>query len=244
MYSDKGYRPKNITVIFTYVNIERKCTMFNIEKYMISEEAFFSSVDDIYYNYEKWESGKSNICFITGISGSGKTSIGWEFYDNDPSVEFIELDDLFCVKDHFTLANLKEYGSLIYSYFTTVGKRFYVGSEILEKLTKYEETMYPEFLTYAKKYAKSHKNKRFVIEGVSLYVFTKPEEYDDYPVFIKGTSVIKSTIRASIRDSQKLNNRVARLAYIGKEFFNQRWRIRGDKKVEIWRNYFYRKMNP
>jgi len=220
--------------------------MLNIEKYMISEEAFFSSVDDIYYNRELWESGKCNICFITGISGSGKTSMGWDFYDKDSSIELIELDDLFCVKDRFTLENLKEYGSLIYSYFTSVGKRFYVGTEIFEKLQgdEYEGVLYPEFLKYAKEYAKSHKNKRFVIEGVSLFVFTKPEEYDGYPVFIKGTSVIKSTIRASIRDSQKSNNRVARLAYIGKEFLHQGWRIRGDKKVDTWRNYFYRKMNP
>lgn len=219
--------------------------MFNIDKYQISEEATFTDVNDIYYNLDLWESGKSNICFVTGISGSGKTSMGKQFYENDHNVEHIELDDLFCVKDHFTMENLKEYGSLIYSYFTTVGKRFYVGNEILDKLTteKYEDTMYPEFINYAKRFAKLHRDRRFAIEGVSLYVFMKPEEFDDYPVFITGTSVIKSTWRASLRDSVKLKNRLARLAYVGHEFTHL-WRKSSDRKVDVWRDHFYRKMNP
>ena len=102
--------------------------------------------------------------------------------------------------------------------------------------------MYPEFINYAKRFAKLHRNSRFVIEGVSLYVFMKPEEFDEYPVFIKGTSVIKSTWRASLRDSVKLKNRLARLAYVGQEFTHL-WRKSSDHKVDTWRDHFYRKMN-
>jgi hypothetical protein len=59
-----------------------------------------------------------------------------------------------------------------------------------------------DFINFSKKYAKSHKNKKFVIEGIYLYSFS-PEEFKDYAFYIKGTSALISTIRAAKRDSKE-----------------------------------------
>ena len=35
-------------------------------------ESILINEDDIYYNKNKFDSGEINLCFITGLSGSGK----------------------------------------------------------------------------------------------------------------------------------------------------------------------------
>ena len=57
-------------------------------------------------------------------------------------------------------------------------------------------------ISYAESYANSHKDKRFVLEGIWLVDFFKPEEFKDYAFYIKGTSVLVSRWRAAKRDSQ------------------------------------------
>ena len=176
------------------------------------EERYLINDKDIYYNKDKFDSGEINLCFITGHSGSGKSTMGRNMQSDN--IEHYELDDLQCIKDHFTMQNLKEYGDLIYSYFNGQGKRFYVTYQDLKDNntpgSEYENILFKDFVHYAMKYAKSHKNKKYVIEGVWLYCddengnpwFT-PEEFKDYAFYIKGTSVIISRHRAALRDARE-----------------------------------------
>ena len=95
------------------------------------EEGFLKSEPDILYNKEAFDNGDINICFITGHSGSGKSTLAHG--QESETVEVYELDDLQCIADRFTMANLKEYGDLIYTYFKGPGKQFYTTWEQLKE---------------------------------------------------------------------------------------------------------------
>lgn len=216
----------------------------------VVEERYLINDKDIYYNKDKFDSGEINLCFITGHSGSGKSTMGRNMQSDN--IEHYELDDLQCIKDHFTMQNLKEYGDLIYSYFNGQGKRFYVTYQDLKDNntpgSEYEDILFKDFVHYAMKYAKSHKNKKYVIEGVWLYCddengnpwFT-PEEFKDYAFYIKGTSVIISRHRAALRDARedskgnKINTIKIYLNMIRK---NWKWYLVDEKALNKFRKYF------
>jgi len=220
------------------------------ESAKLIEEKYIMNEDDIYYNKDKFDSGEINLCFITGHSGSGKSTMGRNMQSDN--IEHYELDDLQCIKDHFTMQNLKEYGDLIYSYFNGQGKRFYVTYQDLKDNntpgSEYEDILFKDFVHYAMKYAKSHKNKKYVIEGVWLYCddengnpwFT-PEEFKDYAFYIKGTSVIISRHRAALRDARedskgnKINTIKIYLNMIRK---NWKWYLVDEKALNKFRKYF------
>lgn len=168
------------------------------------DESVIKNQEDIYYNKEKFDSGEINLCFITGHSGSGKSTMGRDMQQH--GIEHYELDDLMFIKDHFTMTNLKEYGGLIYSFFNGLGKKYYVTKKYLidnnVPSSEYEDKVFIDFVNYAKQYAKAHKDQKFVIEGIWLFYrkLFKPEDFKDYAFYIKGTSMIISEIRAIKRD--------------------------------------------
>ena len=206
-------------------------------------ESILINEDDIYYNKDKFDSGEINLCFITGLSGSGKSTMGRDMQSY--GVEHYDLDDLQCIADHFTLNELKEYGDLIYSYFTGDGKKFYKTFKELkdEQIpeSEYEDKLYPGFVHYAMKYAKAHKDRKFVLEGVWLYNkrwFT-PEEFKDYAFYIKGTSMIISHIRAAKRDSKDAGSKFKQgLAFVSCMAKNWKWYIIDEGQVNKFRKYF------
>ena len=206
-------------------------------------ESIIINEDDIYYNKNKFDSGEINLCFITGLSGSGKSTMGRDMQSH--GIEHYDMDDLQCIADHFTLSELKEYGDLIYSYFTGEGKKFYKTLKELkdEQIpeSEYEDKLYPGFVHYAMKYAKVHKDRKFVLEGVWLFQkkwFT-PEEFKDYAFYIKGTSMIISHIREAKRDSKDAGSKFKQgLAFVSCMTKNWKWYIIDEGQVNKFRKYF------
>ena len=203
--------------------------------------------EDIYYNKDKFDSGEINLCFITGHSGSGKSTMGKNMQKK--GIEHYELDDLQLIADHFSMEDLKEYGDLIYSYFNGPGKMFYVGidwiKENMPTESEYEGKLFPGFIHYAMQYAKSHKDKKFVIEGIWLFNnnWFKPSDFKDYAFYIKGTSMIVSKIRAAKRDSgdTKGGSRVVSFT----KMMTKNWKhyIRNEKWINNFIDYFSKRMN-
>lgn len=219
-----------------------KDPVIKVNESSLSESVLINE-KDIYYNKDKFDSGEINLCFITGLSGSGKSTMGRDMQSH--GVEHYEMDDLQCIADHFTLENLKEYGDLIYSYFTGEGKKFYKTLKELKDAkvpeSEYEDKLYPGFVHYAMKYAKSHKDRKFVLEGVWLYNkrwFT-PEEFKDYAFYIKGTSMIISQIRSAKRDSRDAGSKFKQgLAFLNCMTKNWKWYIIDEGQVNKFRKYF------
>ena len=175
------------------------------DKEYIMESVIFNS-KDTYYNKDKFDSGEINLCFITGFSGSGKSTMANEMEKS--GVEKYELDDIV-FQFNFSDDNLKEYGGMINSFFNGPGKKYRAVKGIDDLKTDKEADDYQadiciDFIDYAKKYASSHKDKKFVVEGVEIFgaYIDKIESLKDYAIYIKGTSLFNSYIRSAKRDSQ------------------------------------------
>lgn len=200
---------------------------------------------DIYYNKDKFDRGEINLCFILGHSGSGKTTMGTSMESD--AVQMYQLDDLIYTKQHFSMENLKEYGDLIYSFFnTSVGKKYYITKEELQTDKIWERTPYDkvffDFVDYAIKYAKSHKNIKFVIEGVELYGCFEPRELEQYAVYIKGTSMLISKIRAAKRSAKDATtNRGKIAAFVKTGISDLKFYITSENDITKWRKYYENK---
>ena len=200
VYSDK------YQIVATNNNymIESEDNCPNDKEYTMESVIFNSK--DTYYNKDKFDSGEINLCFITGFSGSGKSTMANEMEKS--GIEKYELDDI-TFQFNFSDDNLKEYGGMIYSFFNGPGKKYRTIKGINDLKTDKEADDYQadiciDFIDYAKKYASSHKDKKFVVEGVEIFgaYIDKIESLKDYAIYIKGTSLFNSYIRSAKRDSQ------------------------------------------
>ena len=214
-------------------------------------ENYVKNEPDIYYNKDKFDSGEINLCFITGHSGSGKSTMARNM--SGGNIEYYELDDVYANKIHFTMENLKEYGDLIYSFFKGPGKKYYYTKEdidngsVKEYKGDYDRDLIVDFINYTKHFAKSHKNKKYVIEGIGVYLFIEPEKLKDYAVYIKGTSRLISDIRAAKRDSKEEfpNDNLKRTKhFIGraKNFFTKEAKT-SEQSIRNYRKYFTNLIN-
>ena len=208
-------------------------------------EKYLTNEPDIFYNKDKFESGKINLCFITGLIGSGKSTMAQ--YMEKKNIEKYELDDVFFNKIKFSMDNLKEYGDLIYSFFKTTGKKFYYTKEDVENGNikpyngDYDKDLINEFIKYSINYSKSHKDRKFIIEGIWLYKYIDPQLLKDYAVYIKGTSVLISALRAGKRseNKDKINDFLQRKKNSAKETIRVvKANIISEKDVQRYRNYF------
>ena len=200
------------------------------EKYMVSEP-------DLYYKEDSFNSGNTNICFILGHSGSGKSRMARILEGND--IEHIELDDLLLTKDHFTMDELKDYSDMLYSFFNGVGAKYYIGAEERNNIPKeeYEDKVFIDFVKFAMEYAKQHKDKKYIIEGIWIYLyFGDPSIFEDYAVFIKGTSFLKSKIRTMKREMKRDKKELQdRKQMFGREVRNY---LFDEDKINSYRSFF------
>lgn len=171
-------------------------------------ESFFLNENDLWHNKDKWENDDINILFVVGHSGSGKSTLARSIYQ-EGKIDYIELDDVIWAKDHFTMEDLKEYGTVIYSFFQGPGNKYYLTTEEIQNSREFKDCNYEfelirDFLDYVdrfmERYKKENINYKLVLEGIWLLLFVKPEALKDYAICIKGTSAWISNWRASVRD--------------------------------------------
>ena len=200
------------------------------EKYAVSEP-------DLYYKEDSFNSDDTNICFILGHSGSGKSVMARTL--EGEQIDHIELDDLLLAKDHFNMFELKEYSDMFYSFFNGIGSKYYIGIEERNDIPKeeYEDRIFLDFVDYAMDYAEKHQDKKYIIDGIWIYLyFDDPSYFKDYAVFIKGTSFLKSKIRATKRELQRDKETLnERKQMFGREARNY---LLDEDKIDRYRDYF------
>lgn len=217
-----------------------------IKESTINEE-YFKSDKDIYYNKNKFDSGEINLCFITGLSGSGKSTMGRNM--SSKNIEHYEMDDVIC-NDNFSDDNLKEYGGLISSFFKGAGKSFRLiqdddkhNDSVFNTHKNYEKEITQAFVKHAISYCKSHKETKYACDGIWIFMFIKPEQLKDCAVYIKGTSSIKSGYRALKRDiNEDKRNGMTSLQIFKHEFKRVKEDIlyarENQKELKSFRSYF------
>ena len=223
--------------------IEPHKSIFESNRIEYLNEKVIRNVDDIYYKKPEYDSGKINLCFITGLSGSGKSSMAGDM-KGEQKIDHAEIDDVI-FNQYYTDDQLKEMSTLLYSYLTGPGKQYRIKDlkEILADQKKFKMQNTIDFVNYAIKYASSHKNEKFIVEGVWLFIYIKPETLKDYAVYIKGTSTLISSYRASKRDADTVHHAkgIKSAFYIMKDMGHHIGAtIRNDfeQKITNWRKYY------
>ena len=200
------------------------------DKYAVSEP-------DLYYREESFNSGETNVCILLGHSGSGKSVMARRL--TGENIDHIELDDLLLTRDHFTMEELKAYSDLIYSFFSGEGAKYYIGLEERNSIPKeeYEDRVFTDFIHYAMDYARQHRERKFILDGIWIYLyFDDPSVFAPYTVFIKGTSFLKSKIRATKREMQRDRETVRdRKEMFGREVRNY---LLDEDKIDRYRSFF------
>ena len=204
---------------------------------VIPGESFVVSEPDLYYNKAAFDSGNTNLCFVIGYSGSGKSYLTREYSGEE--TEKVSLDDIVCIKDHISMEELKEERELLYKFFSGKGSVYYVSREERKAAGGHSDA-FVEFIKFAMEYAASHKDRKFILEGIWTYLFfDDPSEFEDYAVFMKGTSYVKSQLRRTKRElSGGTGNTIEKIAEFGYYALDS---VHNAKNIDIWRRYFENK---
>ena len=236
-YYSNEFLGHNVPEMYVLVKDNLKDDNDIFDDWQLPVENYVHSEPDLYYKEESFNSGDTNICFILGHSGSGKSVMARTLEGDD--IDHIELDDLLLTKDHFTMDELKDYSDMIYSFFTGEGAKYYIGFDERDSIPKeeYEDKVFIDFVRFAMDYAKQHREKKYIIDGIWIYLyFDDPSVFEDYAVFIKGTSFLKSKIRATKRemkrDKETLQNRKQ---MFGREVRNY---LLDEDKIDNYRSFF------
>ena len=207
------------------------------EELLLPKDALVISEPDLYYKEESFNKGDTNLCFILGHSGSGKSRMASTLVGGN--IDHIELDDILLVGDHFTMDALKAYSDMYYSFFSGEGAKYYIGADQRDSIPKeeYEDKVFVDFVEFAMEYARQHTEKKYILDGIWIYLyFDDPSVFEEYAVFIKGTSFLKSKIRTAKRelhrDRETLQDR--------KKMFGREARdyLLDEDKINRYRSFF------
>jgi hypothetical protein len=138
---------------------------------------------------------------------------------------------------------------MYYSFFSGEGAKYYIGAVQRDSIPKeeYEDKVFVDFVEYAMEYARQHKEKRYILDGIWIYLyFDDPSVFEEYAVFIKGTSFLKSKIRAAkrelhrdaaaLQDRKKMFGREARHYLLDEEKINRYRSFFGRRPETVFRN--------
>jgi uridine kinase len=183
----------------------------------VTEGVVFAE-DDVSVNLDKWPK-KKNMLFITGHSGSGKTTIAEDMAKavSGTVVQF----DWFACNHRITLFTEDDYGAaLVKKYFNDVRPDLNNNNKDRDDykniMTMNGETYRREFqaffnwLTTA---IQKDSDRLYVLEGLQLIGNIDISAIEDYPIMIKGTSVLTSMIQRYRRD--KNTSGLGNLGFIG-----------------------------
>ena len=158
---------------------------FDVKRAKISpiDESLIFSKDRLELNLSNWAPGKNNILYVTGLSGSGKTTYSEELEKAGEGVVF-ELDGIFLCYDSSNRGIIKrlEREDDDYKYHTP-------KSKVTRKQFK-------RWINSVIRYMREDPETKYIVEGVQIYEYPGPlVDLAHDPVVIIGTSVLKSIYR-------------------------------------------------
>ena len=160
------------------------------------EEGYVFSKDNLEFNIKKF--GKeNNILFITGLSGSGKSTIIKQYAEkyNAENLEFDAITSTLKAKyrNRLDKINRSKINPIILEY---------LDNEDPEGFPNFED---PKFNTECVKFLDWLENrvagdgKLYILEGMQIFLCFNPERFIGKPMIIMGTSMVKSMYRSTKR---------------------------------------------
>lgn len=172
-----------------------------LENQLINENYIFDK-KDLYINFDKFESGNSNILLITGLSGSGKSTLA-KSLATKYKAEYIELDK-FGYNYNYKNDKLPEVIQLYLKNNSHLRNK-----ENIDRMYKEEfKTEFIKFFSYLMSYCNKNKDKKFIIEGVQITNFLDSSKIKGKPMILIGKSMLTSYIQSLKRILQQKENGV------------------------------------
>lgn len=190
-------------------------------------EGYFKSEKDLYYNKDKFMNGETNICFITGQSGSGKSSMASSMASKSAKIEHVDLDQVVMNREKLSIDEYAAKMPMAGAFFKGAGSQYYTEPSEKKKKLNYDadnEKITKAFVAFAIAYAKGHKGIKYVIEGTWIFRYIDPSKLKDCAVCIKGTSATTSMARAGKRDKDMVGTVASGYRWIGREGGLQKFR--------------------
>lgn len=206
---------------------------------------FLFNKKNIVWNIEKYNRD-NNILYVTGLSGSGKTTIS-NSLANKFGAQLFELDHL----EGF-FGKYKNDNSIIHSLtekflnknleLKTIIKK---GNYFDLKINNFQEYVKwtQKYIRYLEEYALSNKNL-FILEGTQLFKCVDTKHFYNKPFIIVRTSSIWSLIRR-LKRHYKIDKKNHK-----KNFFTKHlWKLLNDSKRLHFKDYYHlneflKKFNP
>ena len=197
---------ENVLIASKRTEEKLKLEQKETEEIVIKEEMIFSK-KDIVVNIDDFDSGKSNILFITGLSGSGKTTMSSELCEQygatKLSLDFfqnyhsIQNDPKFSIikstrKDIPVMVWIDKYMKLN----PDVKKQSHMFSNI--DMISFKDYFTPFFKWLIKELKKD--NGKYIVEGLHVMLYIPYKDIKKYPLICINTSAIKSIVRHWMRD--------------------------------------------
>lgn len=158
---------------------------------------FFINIKNIYFNLDKIDILSNNVIFVTGLSGSGKTTFAKKL-SKEYEATLFELDNLGGFFGEY-----KESEELIHSLTAEFLNINYELREIIRqekyvdlKIKNFDKYIYwtNKYIEFLLKYAKEQK-RIFVFEGTQIFKCISAEKISNNPLIIIGTSSFISMLR-------------------------------------------------
>lgn len=180
----------------------------------LTKQSIIMSQDDLYLNYEKWESGESHSLMVYGLSGSGKSTLGQKIADENDAhyvstdvIGFMIVGPRNAAKGRTTYEFIRKTDIMLYTFF----KLYNIPPDVLADI-EYDpvtKTCTPEDEQRKRDLADKfihwlvfEQKEKVVIEGsyTGVTITNHPDDYKDIPIIFKGTSLLKSVHRRAIRN--------------------------------------------
>jgi len=160
-------------------------------------------------NIEQWGKDENhNILYITGASGSGKSTIAQGIQKSNRNVNVIHLDPFFEKMDTKASSPImdKEFVRYLDKNFKSYKN---IPNSDLHTHSKVVWNTVDELMSHTEKFAKQqyHTGKRVIVEGVQLMdntTYPNKNFFKDKPIIIAGTNSLTSYNRARMRDGKPL----------------------------------------
>lgn len=148
------------------------------------------------FNTNTWQQNSNNILYITGVSASGKSTLGRKLA-SERNAQYISLDHYTSLaskgparlKDAMHDGTMEDIG-ILSKFFTKYPKEF-IGKDVSEKEKKDHFLFFFNWLDSTL----SGDGHLYIVEGIHLFMYTDPSFYKNKPIICMTTSTVVSFCR-------------------------------------------------
>lgn len=163
-------------------------------------ESYIINTKNTEMNINSWKrSPGKNILYVTGLSGSGKTTIGEKMERSQDHTYIFELDGIEYNYDSSNMNILDKVKEEYPEYDHAVSVQF-----THEKYTRRERAkIIQTAIDIAIKIMEKDYQNLYIVEGTQIYQFIDPSKLKNKPIIILGTSMMTSAYRRAKRSFEK-----------------------------------------